>query len=175
MVDQIAECQKHYECQNETAEEVEAENERKVNWRNNPNRSITTELPTIAEINVAICRLKLELLTYGAEEVAPVLRPLLLEIWKTNKIPSDWKEGLIIPKKCELSRCKNWRGITFLNSVVKVLAFIILERVAPVLNTTLRTEQNDFWPKRSCVEHMNSLHIIIEQSVEWRSPLYFIH
>ena len=29
-----------------------------------------------------------ELLKCGAEEVIAVLRPLLLEIWKTNKIPS---------------------------------------------------------------------------------------
>ena len=51
-----------------------------------------------------------ELLKYDAEKVAPVLRPLLLEIWKTNKTPSDWKMVLIIaiPKKGDFSRCKNW-------------------------------------------------------------------
>ena len=80
-----------------------------------------------------------ELFKYGAEEVAPVLRQLLLEIWKTKNIPSDWKEGLLIsmPQKGDLSRCKNWRGIILLNSFVKVLAFIILKRVAAVFNTTL--------------------------------------
>ena len=76
-----------------------------------------------------------------------------------------------IPKKDVLSRCKNWRDITLLNTAVKVLGFIILERVAPVLNTTLRTEQNGFRSKRSCVDHINSLRIIIEQLVEFRSPL----
>ena len=35
-----------YECTDETAEEVEAENESDVNRRNNPNRSITTEPPS---------------------------------------------------------------------------------------------------------------------------------
>ena len=51
------------------------------------NRSITTEPPSIAELKVAISRLKLnknagtngifpELLKYGEEEVAHVLRPL---------------------------------------------------------------------------------------------------
>ena len=71
------------------ADEVEADN--KVNRRNNSNRSIKTEPPSIMEIKVAISRLKLnkalgiediftELLKYGAEEVAPVLRTLLLEI-----------------------------------------------------------------------------------------------
>ena len=102
VIEQIAEWQKYYECPNETTEEVEAENKSELKRRNNPNRSITTEPASIAEIKVAISRLKLhnaagadgnlpELLKYGAEEVAPVLKLLLLEIWKTNKIPKDWK------------------------------------------------------------------------------------
>ena len=97
---QSEEWQKHYECpgDTDTAEEVEAENESEVNRRNNLNRSITTEPPSITEIKIDISRLKLnkaagmdgilpELLKYGAENVALVSRPLLLEIWNTNKIP----------------------------------------------------------------------------------------
>ena len=89
--EQIAEWQKHYECPDETAEEVEADNQSEVNRRSNPSRSITTQLPSIAEVKVAISGLKLnkaagtddifpKLLKYGAEEVAAVLRPLLLEL-----------------------------------------------------------------------------------------------
>ncbi|XP_054732462.1 uncharacterized protein LOC129240585 [Anastrepha obliqua] len=55
-----------------------------------------------------------------------------------------------------------------------ILAFVILERIAPALNNILRTEQNGFRPKRSCVNHINTLRIIIEQSAEWRSPLYLL-
>ena len=43
--EQIKEWQKHYECPGDIAEEIEAENE--VNRRNNHNRSITTEPPSI--------------------------------------------------------------------------------------------------------------------------------
>ena len=87
----FSEQQQHYECPDETAEEVEAENESEINRRNNPNRRITTNLASIAEVKVAISGLKLnkaagtddifpKLLKYGAEEVAAVLRPLLLEL-----------------------------------------------------------------------------------------------
>ena len=112
---------------------------------------VPTEPRYIVEITSAISRLKLnkaagtdgvcpELLKYDAEEVASALRPLLLQIWKTNKIYSIWEERLIIsiPKKGDLSRSKNCRGITLLKAVIKVLIFIILERVAAVLNTILR-------------------------------------
>ena len=50
-----------------------------------------------------------ELLKYGAEDVASVLLHLLFDVCKTNKIPSNWMEVLIIsiPKKGDLSRSCN--------------------------------------------------------------------
>ena len=54
MVEQIAEWQKHYECPDETAKDIEAENESEINRRNNPNRSIMTEPPSSTYIH--ICR-----------------------------------------------------------------------------------------------------------------------
>lgn len=38
----------------------------------------------------------------------------------------------------------------------------------------IRSEQAGFRPNKSCVDHINSLRIIVEQSVEWRSPLYLV-
>lgn len=38
----------------------------------------------------------------------------------------------------------------------------------------LRNEQAGFRASRSCIDHINSLRIIVEQSVEWRSPLYLV-
>ena len=41
---------------------------------------------------------------------ADVLLPLFQEIWQKEKLPKEWKEGIIIkiPKKGDLSQCKNW-------------------------------------------------------------------
>ena len=54
------------------------------------------------------------MLKCGAE-VAPVLRQLLLEIWKNKKIPRGWKERLIISisKKGDLSRSKTGEVLPF--------------------------------------------------------------
>ena len=45
-----------------------------------------------------------------------ILFPLFKKIWEEEKIPSDWKKGLLIklPKKGDLLECDNWRGITLL-------------------------------------------------------------
>lgn len=42
------------------------------------------------------------------------------------------------------------------------------------MDLQLRHEQNGFRPNRSCVDHINTLRIIVEQSVEWRSPLFLL-
>jgi hypothetical protein len=40
-----------------------------------------------------------------------MLYPLLEKIWKEEKFPKEWEEGLIIkiPKKGDLSNYNNWR------------------------------------------------------------------
>ena len=42
------------------------------------------------------------------------------------------------------------------------------------VNTKLRPEQAGFRNGRSCIDHINTLRIIIEQSVEMRFPLYLM-
>ena len=155
--------------------------------RRNPNRSISTDTPTESEIAEAMGRLKShksagadgiqpELLKYGADVLAIAICPIIREIWNSGEIPSMWKDGIIVtlPKKGNLGYCANWRGITLLNTIQKVLAFIILNRISSPLNEQLRNEQNGFRPGRSCVDHINTTRILIEQSVEWRSPLFLL-
>ena len=61
-------------------------------------------------------------------------------IWSEEKIPEEWKKGLLIklPKKGDLSYCKNWRGIMLLNMAIKVFYRVILECIKIVLDGKLR-------------------------------------
>ena len=117
-----------------------------------------------------------EMLKADIDLISSILQPLLAEIWTTEQIPPKWKQGLIIkiPKKGDPSQCSNWRGITLLNTINKIVAIIIQRRVSNALDPVLRKEQAGFRPSRSCVDHINTLRIIIEQSVELRSPLYLL-
>ena len=54
----------------------------------------------------------------------------------------------------------------------KILTRIILERLKKTLDKTLREEQAGFRQDRSCTDHIATLPITIEQSLEWQSPLY---
>ncbi|CAH8865513.1 unnamed protein product [Trichobilharzia szidati] len=54
----------------------------------------------------------------------------------------------------------------------KILSRIILERIKHALDEKLRPEQAGFRRNKSCIDQIATLRIIIEQSLEWQSPLY---
>ena len=53
------------------------------------------------------------------------------DVWKETSVPSDWRDAVLIPipKMGELSHCHNWRGISLLFVVEKVVARILQERL----------------------------------------------
>ena len=54
----------------------------------------------------------------------------------------------------------------------KILSRIMLDRLKTSLDKTLRDEQAGFRQNRSCTDHIATMRIIIEQSLEWQTPLY---
>nr|KAG5708708.1 hypothetical protein BaRGS_034925 [Batillaria attramentaria] len=97
-----------------------------------------------------------------------------LKIWEKEEVPAQWKEGIVIklPKKGDLRDCSNYRGIMLLSVPGKVLNRILLERMREAVDPMLRDQQAGFRRNRSCADQIASLRIIVEQSLEWNSPLY---
>ena len=95
-------------------------------------------------------------------------------MWEDEQIPEDWKEVLLIklPKKGDLSSCSNYRGITLLSIPSKVFSRVLLNRMREAIDTQLRDQQAGFRKERSCTDQIATLRIIVEQSLEWNSPLY---
>ena len=89
-------------------------------------------------------------------------------------MPEEWEKGLLIklPKKGDLSHCKNCRGIMLLNMASKVFCRVILERIKTALDEKLREEQAGFRAGRSCTDQIATLRITVEHIIEWRSSLY---
>ena len=75
-------------------------------------------------------------------------------------------------KKGDLRDCSNYRGIMLLSTPGKVLNRILLERMKEAVNPKLRDQQAGFRRNRSCADQIANLCIIVEQSLEWNSPLY---
>lgn len=146
---------------------------------------IETNEPTIGEVKLAIGRLKngkppgtdsitAELLKAGEEFSGMKMHELLKNIWKYEKVPSRWKEGLIIklPKKGNLKECKNSRGITLLPVAGKILGRIIIDRLCNGVDKRLRMEQAGYRNGRGTTEQVFVLRNILEQVNEWQETLY---
>ena len=146
---------------------------------------ISVDPPTTTEIKSAIQRLKngkaagndlivAELLKADVDFTTEKVKQLLDKIWQQEKIPDRWRKGLIVklPKKGDLKNCKNWRGITLLPVVSKVLERILIDRIKSGVDNRLRKEQAGYRPGRGTTNQVFILKNIIEQSHEWQSSLY---
>ena len=146
---------------------------------------INCDIPDIYEIMIAIKQQKSGKAA-GPDDIPPeamkdaeevnrvVLHSLFKDIWEKEEIPSDWKEGYIIkiPKKGDLSSCSNYRGISLLSVPSKIFNRVILNRIKDAVDPKLRENQAGFRKNRSCKDQIATLRIILEQSLEWRTPLY---
>ena len=84
----------------------------------------------------------------------PDLRLQLLEIINqvhaTGVTEEAWRITLQIPipKKGDLTKIENWRPICVVNSIVKLMNHMILSRIRPNIEKSLRDNQYGFRPNR---------------------------
>ncbi|VDP26561.1 unnamed protein product [Schistosoma curassoni] len=141
--------------------------------------------PTIEEIRMAIRQIKSEraagvdnILTEALKSdikvTANMLHILFRKIREAEQVSTKWKEGYIIemPKKGNLSKCENYRGITLLSVPGKVFNRVLLNRIKDSVDAQLRDQQAGFRKDRSCTDQIATLRIIFEQLFEWNSSLY---
>jgi len=160
-------------------------NVKENNSKNENETEVNLNPPTKTEIKLALTQLKngkaigldninLEVLKADPEITVEMLYPLVEKIWKEEKIPEEWDEGLIIkiPKKGDQANCNNWRGVTLLSTPSKIPTRIILNRIQDTVEHHLGKEQSGFCKHQSCVDLINILRIILEQRVEWQAILY---
>jgi hypothetical protein len=108
-----------------------------------------------------------EVLKVHIETSVDMLHPLFERIWQEEKVRKEWREGITV-KKGDTTNCNNWRGVTLLSVPSKILSIIILNRIKNV-ELRFRKEQAGFREQGSCVNFINTLRIILEQSNEDRT------
>ena len=89
--------------------------------RRNLKRMQNNKAPGIDGITAAMWKADIE-------SSVPEIHDLLLKIWDSEVVPSDWKKSLIsiIAKKGNLTICDNSRGISLLSTASKLFGIIII-------------------------------------------------
>ena len=122
-----------------------------------PEAESTEEIPsgpiTKAEIRSAIISMTsgkapgvdditTELLKADMTSTVNVLHDLFRTIWYSETVPADWSKNLIVrlAKKGDLTKCGNWRGITLMPVVAKVMGKVLIRRIADGVDEKLRKE-----------------------------------
>ena len=135
--------------------------------------SIDCGKPTKAEIRKAIRQLKNEwqgsghtideipekAINIDPEILAEMLYGLFEKlIWEEEKIPSEWKEGILIkiPRKEDHGSCSNCRVITLFSVPRKVLNRVTLERLRRPVDLNLWEQQAGSKPCRSCTNQVTT-------------------
>ena len=72
-----------------------------------------------------------EFIKYGGRVIYEEIYQLVAVVWDKDEMPSEWSKGIIIPihKKGFKSEYENYRGISLLSVVYKILATCIKNRI----------------------------------------------
>ena len=117
-----------------------------------------------------------ELLKAGVPVLHPLLLDLLQSVWSEGYVPQDWRDAVLIPipKKGDLSRCDNWRGIALLEVVGKLVARVVQNRLQVLAEDELPESQCGFRRNRGCADAIFSVRQLVEKSYEHRSKLFCV-
>ena len=155
--------------------------------RQRPTRNEMTEVPSEEEVMNAVGKLRngkaggesgiLPEMVKAAcceEEFVNKLLDLVKDVWEKGCTPCAWRDSILvpIPKKGDLSNCDNWRGISLLDVVGKVVARILQERLQKLAEDELPESQCGFRAGRSCTDMIFTVRQFVEKSWEHQSKAF---
>ena len=106
-----------------------------------------------------------ELLKEGGEQIVDYYTTLCNKVMDTGRWPTQWTTSLVVPlpKKGDLSQCKNHRTISLISHPSKILLRVLLNRLRPQVEQILSEEQAGFRRGRSTTEQIFNLHLLDEK------------
>lgn len=109
-----------------------------------------------------------ELMKADLKTSITVVSELFFKIWESEKVPNDWRCGLIIRllKKGNLMECGNWRGITLLSVAARILGKVIITRIRDTVDARRRQEQAGLRRRRVTIKQIIVLGNIVEKVIE---------
>ncbi|KHJ98627.1 hypothetical protein OESDEN_01381 [Oesophagostomum dentatum] len=115
------------------------------------------------------------MLKWGRSKLTPLLTELFNEILATCSIPEKAVADavtVLLHKKGDPFSLKNYRPISILSVLYKLLAKVINQRLERVLDAEQPQEQAGFRRKYSTIDHLHAINELIERCREYRFPIF---
>jgi sorting nexin-29 len=99
-----------------------------------------------------------------------------VKLWKQEKIPCEWSEGILCPiyKKGDRKQCNSYRGISLLNITYKIFAILLYNRLSKIIEPEIGNYQMGFRPNRSTADNIFIVRQIHEKCREYSIDLHNI-
>lgn len=113
----------------------------------------------------------------GGQKMTDCLLQMIQQVWDTQSVPQDWRDASIVPlfKKGDRKDCNNYRGISLLSIVGKILSRVLLNRLnAHIASQVLPESQCGFRSGRSTIDMVFCLRQVMEKCTEQNMPLYVV-
>ncbi|XP_044767130.1 uncharacterized protein LOC123323016 [Coccinella septempunctata] len=119
-------------------------------------------------------RITCEMLKMGGVVIERSLQILLNKCLLEGNIPDTWKnaEMVLLFKKGDNGNVENYRPISLLSHMYKLLTRIITNRLTNKMDAYQPAEQAGFRKGFSTTDHLQAIRILIEKTTEYNIPLH---
>jgi hypothetical protein len=171
-----------------TTEEEDGEVER-VEKNLNPLENETDEeklIPDEAGVDMAILRqgnnkapeidgIPVELLKAN-ETIRKEIYKLIVKIWRTEQIPTDWKYSIVCPvyKNKGDKLCQNYRGISLLCTGYKAFTTVLKNKVETYAEQLIGAYKAGFREGKSTIDKLFTVKLILEKFWEYKIDVHQI-
>jgi len=114
------------------------------------------------------------LIKAGGRTIRCAIHKLIISIWNKEELPEEWKESIIIPihKKGDKTDCNNYRGISLLPTMYKILSNILLSRLIPYAEEVTEDHQCGFRRNKSNTDNIFRIRQILEKKWEYNEAMF---
>jgi hypothetical protein len=90
-------------------------------------------------------------------------------IWNEEELPEEWKESIILPiyKKGNKTDCSNYRGISHVSTMHRILSNILLSRLTPYAEEIIGDRQCRFQHNKSITDFIFCICQILNKKWEY--------
>ncbi|TKR68651.1 hypothetical protein L596_030900 [Steinernema carpocapsae] len=117
-----------------------------------------------------------EMLKLAKSRILPQLTAILNQCLRSGEIPAEMADSrtILLFKKGDHLDLKNYRPISLLPTIYKVLSRVISARIDRTLDEAQPIEQAGFRKNCSTAEHLQAVNQLLEKAREYRVPIFMV-
>ena len=109
-------------------------------------------------------------------ELKAPLTMIFQEVWSSGKMPDSWKFGLVtlIPKFASPMTFAQWRPISLMGGMYKIIAKVIANSLQKVLSYVVHSMQYGFSEGRDILHNILNVQMVVDYAKESKQQILMI-